>query len=58
MGGKEKGCWRGVPGLMGCPGRTVLVLREAPGQQSHGSKRMLVPIAGAFDRSLSHPGSF
>lgn len=58
VGGKEKGCWRGVPGLMGCPRRTVLVLGEAPGQQSHGSKRTLVPIAGAFDRSLSHPGSF
>ena len=57
-GRKEKGCWRGLPGFMGCPCCSVLMLREAPGQHSHRSKRTLVPTAGVFHRTLSHPGSF
>lgn len=53
VGGRKRGAGVDSPG---CPRRSVLMLGDAPGQGSHGSQRMLVPITRAFHRSLSHPG--
>lgn len=61
--GKQLGGWEEGKGVLvwtpqGCPRHSVLMLGDAPGQGSHGSKRTLVPITRAFHGSLSHLGLF